>query len=79
GATVCYLDQTGVERTVSIVGIDEIDPFKGYISWISPVARALISAQEGDTVYLRTPTSVEKLEILSVIYQSIAIPAFQPI
>lgn len=79
GATVCYLDETGAERTVSIVGIDEIDPFKGYISWISPVARALISAQEGDTVYLRTPVGTEKLEILSVIYQSIAIPTFQPI
>ncbi len=79
GATVCYLDQTGVERTVSIVGIDEIDPFKGYISWISPVARALISAQEGDTVHLRTPTGVEKLEILSVEYRPIEIPSFQPL
>lgn len=79
GATVCYLDQTGAARTVTIVGIDEIDPLKGYISWISPVARALISAQEGDTVHLRTPVGTEKLEILSVIYQSIAISAFQPI
>lgn len=79
GATVCYLDQSGVEKTVSIVGIDEIDPLKGYISWISPVARALISAQEGDTVFLRTPVGTEKLEILSVVYQPIAIPAFQPI
>lgn len=79
GATVCYLDQLGVEKTVSIVGIDEIDPLKGYISWISPVARALISAQEGDTVFLRTPVGTEKLKILSVVYQPIAIPAFQPI
>src|SRR5690606_36884207 len=63
GATVCYADQLGQERTVSIVGIDEIDPLKGYISWVSPVARALISARAGDTVILRTPAGIEKLDI----------------
>lgn len=79
GATVCYADQNGDERTISIVGIDEIDPLKGYISWISPVARALISAREGDTVTLRTPAGSKKLDILSVDYQPIVIPPFKPI
>lgn len=78
GATVCYADQSNQERTVAIVGIDEIDPLRGYISWISPVARALISACEGDTVALRTPAGIEKLEILSVDYQPIIIPPFEP-
>lgn len=79
GATVCYTDQNGDEKTISIVGIDEIDPLKGYISWISPVARALISAREGDTVTFRTPAGREELDILSVDYQPIVIPPFKPI
>ena len=79
GATVSYTDQIGHEKTVSIVGIDEIDPVRGYISWISPVARALIAACEGDTVTLRTPSGIEKLDILSVVYQPIVIPPFKPI
>jgi transcription elongation factor GreB len=79
GATVCYADQRGHEKTVSIVGIDEIDPLQGYISWISPVARALISAREGDTVTLRAPTGIEKLDILSVDYQPIVVTPFKPI
>lgn len=79
GATVCYADQSGHEKTVSIVGIDEIDPLKGYISWISPVARALIAAREGDTVTLRTPAGIETLDILSVDYQAIVIPPFKAI
>lgn len=79
GATVCYADLSGQEKIVSIVGIDEIDPLKGYISWISPVARALISAREGDTVTLLTPAGIEKLDILSVDYQPIVIPPFEPV
>lgn len=79
GATVYYADQNGHEKTVSIVGIDEIDPVRGYISWISPVARALIAACEGDTVTLRTPAGIEKLDILSVVYQPIVTPPFKPI
>ena len=55
GATVTYCDGKGVERTVSIVGQDEVDPQRGRISWISPVARALSKAREGDVVTLRTP------------------------
>jgi transcription elongation factor GreB len=68
GATVTIADARGSERTVSIVGIDEIDTARGYISWISPMARALIKAREGDTVILRAPSGEERLEILEVRY-----------
>ncbi|OZI34170.1 transcription elongation factor GreB [Bordetella genomosp. 10] len=68
GATVLYLDKGGDEHEVSIVGVDEAEPLAGKISWISPVARALIKAREGDTVTLRTPGGVETLEILEVRY-----------
>lgn len=72
GATVTYLQSDGVERTVSIVGIDEVDPLHGRISWISPVARALIRAREGDTVTLATPAGRLELEILEVRYEALA-------
>jgi transcription elongation factor GreB len=68
GATVTVADQDGIERTVSIVGIDEIDTPRGYISWISPMARALLKAREGDKVLLHTPGGKERLEILEVTY-----------
>jgi len=68
GATVTYLQSDGVERTVRIVGIDEVDPLNGQISWISPVARALIKAREGDSVALQTPAGKLELEILAVSY-----------
>ena len=68
GATVNYLQSDGVERTVTIVGVDEVDPLNGRISWISPVARALIKAREGDTVTLLTPAGRLGLEILEVRY-----------
>lgn len=68
GATVLYMDRAGEERTVTIVGVDEAEPLAGRISWISPVARALTKAHEGDTVTLRTPGGVEELEILEVRY-----------
>ena len=58
----------GGERTIRIVGIDEVDPAKGCVSWISPIARALIKARAGDVVRLRTPAGEEKLEILEVDY-----------
>jgi len=70
GATVTYLQSDGVERTVTIVGVDEVDPLKGRISWISPVAKALIRAREGDTVPLQTPGGRIELEILSVSYEA---------
>jgi transcription elongation factor GreB len=68
GATVTYSNAAGEERTVTIVGIDELDPLKGKISWISPVARTLTKAREGDTVTLRTPTGAEEIDILAVSY-----------
>ena len=68
GATVTYQNQAGWEHTVTIVGIDEIDPLHGKISWIAPVARALTKAREGESVSLRTPAGLEELEILEVSY-----------
>ena len=68
GATVVYLDKAGEEHTVTIVGVDEAEPLAGKISWISPVARALIKAREGDTVVLRTPAGIDELDILDVSY-----------
>ncbi|GAA4341122.1 transcription elongation factor GreB [Pigmentiphaga soli] len=68
GATVTYADKAGEEHTVTIVGVDEAEPLAGRISWISPVARALTKAREGDTVTLRTPAGVDELEILEVSY-----------
>ncbi|WP_241074076.1 transcription elongation factor GreB [Achromobacter insuavis] len=68
GATVLYSDKAGEDHTVTIVGVDEAEPLAGKISWISPVARALIKAREGDTVVLRTPGGVEELDILEVRY-----------
>ena len=68
GATVEYATKDGDRRTISIVGIDETDTARGYVSWISPVARALTRAREGDVVSLRTPAGVEELEVLEVSY-----------
>lgn len=68
GATVVYENQNGVNVTVTIVGVDELDPLKGKISWISPVARALIKARVGDSVVLKTPAGIDELTILSVDY-----------
>ena len=72
GATVTVANARGEERTVSIVGVDEIDTARGYISWVSPMARALLKAREGDTVVLRTPGGVEELEVLEVRYVPLA-------
>ena len=57
------------ERTVTIVGVDEVDPAHGRVSWVSPIAKALIKARAGDSVTLRTPAGEEKLEILEVTYR----------
>ena len=69
GATVEYADSAGNEHTVSIVGVDEADPARRRVSWISPIARALLKAREGDTVRLQTPAGVEELEILGISYK----------
>ena len=68
GATVTYARADGSERTVKIVGIDEADLDEGKVSWISPIARALLKAREGDAVELRTPAGIETLEVLEIRY-----------
>jgi len=68
GATVRYLNGAGEEHTVTIVGIDELDPLNGKISWVSPVARAMTKARPGDLITLQTPLGAEELESLSVDY-----------
>ncbi|MCK8785170.1 transcription elongation factor GreB [Roseomonas sp. NAR14] len=68
GATVTYETGAGVERTVTIVGADETDMERGRISWLSPVARALLRASEGDVVELRTPQGREALEVVTIAY-----------
>lgn len=68
GATVTYENERAEETTVTIVGIDELDPLNGKITWISPVARALTKAREGDEVVLQTPAGLETLTILEVVY-----------
>ena len=75
GATVTVANAAGEERTISIVGIDEIDTERGYVSWISPMARALLKAREGDTVTVRTPGGSEELEVVSVRYVPLATDA----
>ena len=68
GATVTYADDAGLERTVTILGIDEADTLQGQISWISPVARALLKARVGDEVSLIIPGGLQVLEVLRVSY-----------
>ena len=72
GATVTVRNGRDEERTVSIVGVDEIDTTRGYISWVSPMARALLKAREGDTVTLNTPGGMEDLDVLHVRYEQLA-------
>jgi transcription elongation factor GreB len=67
GATV-KLRMAGQTRELTIVGADEVDPAQGQVSWISPIAKALLKAREGDTVLLRSPAGEEKVEILEVRY-----------
>lgn len=68
GATVRYVDDSGEERSVTIMGIDEADSAKAEVSWISPVARALLKAREGDVVRLMTPGGAHEIEVLSISY-----------
>jgi len=79
GATVTYASAAGETHTVQIVGVDETDLHQGRISWVSPVARALIKAREGDTVTLHTPGGVEALDVLEVRYEAIPIEPFHPV
>jgi transcription elongation factor GreB len=68
GATVTYATGSGEERTVSIVGIDEVDPARGRVSWISPIARVLLRKQPGDRLRLATPGGLEEIEVIEVTY-----------
>ncbi len=68
GATVTYADGHGTEKTITIVGIDEADLVRGQVSWVSPIARALMKAREGDTVELRAPAGAEQIEVLEIRY-----------
>ncbi len=70
GATVTYQDGKGAERTVRIVGADEARHDQGEVSWISPIARALHRAAEGDVVKLRTPSGIEEIEVIEIFYSS---------
>jgi transcription elongation factor GreB len=76
GATVRFSNAAGDEREVSIVGADEVDLHKNYISWVSPLARALMKSREGDRVVLRAPGGTESLEILEVDYKHIPVDPF---
>jgi len=71
GATVTYADPQGEEHTVSIVGVDEVDPARGRISWISPVAKALLRAREGEAVTLHTPQGIQRLDVLEIAYPAL--------
>lgn len=72
GATVSYVDGGGEERTVTIVGMDEVDPGRGHVSWISPVAKALLKKREGDEATVRTPAGPQHIEIINVCYEALA-------
>jgi transcription elongation factor GreB len=74
GATVMYIDATGAERTITILGIDEADSLDGQVSWVSPVARTLLKSRVGDVLRLVTPAGAEDIEVLSVAYPA---PAFK--
>ena len=68
GATVTYANSRGEQRTITIKGVDEADNLAGEVSWIAPIARALLKAHEGEAVRLQTPGGAETLEVLAVSY-----------
>jgi transcription elongation factor GreB len=76
GATVRYANAAGTERVVSIVGLDEVDLDRHHISWMSPLARALMKSGPGDSVVLHAPGTTEELQILEVRYGRIPVAAF---
>jgi transcription elongation factor GreB len=77
GSTVRYADAAGTERTVSIVGADEVDLHRNHISWVSPLGRALMKAAEGDRVVLQAPGGKTCLTVLEVYYERISVEPFQ--
>jgi transcription elongation factor GreB len=68
GATVTYEDAQGKSSTVTILGIDEADSLQAQVSWVSPIARALLKARVGDVVRLQTPLGVQDIEVVKVVY-----------
>jgi transcription elongation factor GreB len=68
GATVTVCDSSGCESAYSIVGVDEANVSAGRISWVSPLARALLKLSEGEVAILRTPAGINELEVVSVVY-----------
>jgi transcription elongation factor GreB len=76
GATVRYANAAGAERMVSVVGLDEVDLDRSHISWLSPLARALMKSGAGDRVMLHAPGGTEPLQILEVRYQRIPVQPF---
>jgi transcription elongation factor GreB len=68
GATVSYVEDSGTERTVTILGIDEADSLQGQVTWVSPIARTLLKSREGDELKLVTPAGVLNIEVLRVSY-----------
>jgi transcription elongation factor GreB len=77
GATVRYANAAGTERIVRVVGLDEVDLDRNYISWMSPLARALIKSGPGDCVILHAPGTTEQLRILEVRYERIPVEPFR--
>jgi len=71
GAAVTYLDGVGKEHTVTIVGVDEADPKRGEVSWLSPIAKALLRRRVGDVAPLATPAGEEEIEILGIRYEAL--------
>lgn len=74
GATVTYANEQGEERTITIKGIDETDNLQGEVSWVSPIARALLKARVGDEVVLMTPGGLQRLDVVEVAYPRPAVP-----
>ena len=77
GATVLYANAAGEERQVSIVGVDEVDLDRNHVSWVSPLGRALMGSAEGDSVVLEAPGGKERLTVLEVRYERIAVEPFR--
>ena len=74
GATVRYMDDGGLERTVTILGVDEVDSSQGQVSWVSPIARTLLKARLGDMLRLVTPAGVVQIEVTEVQYPAPLVP-----
>ncbi len=79
GATVTYEDEAGAASTVTIVGVDEVDLARRHVSWVSPLARALMKAHTGDTVVLHSPGGTGELTVTAVRYGPVAVAEFVPV